>query len=253
MNAPVLSYVPGNSFFHRLHPLTKLFWAILTGVFCFVFSDFWLLGAVIAVNVLIIATSGIVRAGKPVYKLFALLAVLMTVFQLLLNKSGEPLFYFITTGGVEGALYTVLRMLGSLLPLSMMIMLTPASDLASELTAKLKVPYKYAFAVTAVLRFIPLLTSEMGQIVNAQASRGCTIDKGNFISRFRKMLPLTIPLLVSAVRRTEKTGVSMELRGFGSDKRRSRKVRRLGGRDVLVFLIIAACYMVGIFGIIGII
>ena len=76
-------------------------------------------------------------------------------------------------------------------------------------------PYKYAFAADGCpARFIPTLSREMEQIVLAQAARGCDLDLGSVIKRFSRMVSLCIPLLVSALRRTENMAVSLEVRGF---------------------------------------
>lgn len=177
-----LQYVQGTSFFHQLNPLTKLIWALLAGVLCFVCQNLYFLLAINVINIAIILNSKIGRAGKGVYKLFAVISVLLLFFTVFFNREGHMLvdhalgFITITDEGVRQGAVMVLRTLGAMLPLSMMIMLTPASALAAELVEKLHVPYKYAFAATAVLRFIPTLSREMEQIMlGAGGAAGATL------------------------------------------------------------------------------
>lgn len=243
-----LQYVQGDSFFHRLNPLTKMFWALLSCGVCFMCQNIYFLLAVNAVNIAIILCSKIGRAGKGVYKLFAVISVLLLFFTVFFNRSGNMVidralgFVTVTDEGIKQGAVMVLRTLGAMLPLSMMIMLTPASALAAELVERLHVPYKYAFAATAVLRFIPTLSKEMEQIMLAQAVRGCDLDTGSVIKKFSRMVPLCVPLLVSALRRTENMAVSLEVRGFGLPNRTNFKSKKLTYRDGTVYICIALVY-----------
>jgi energy-coupling factor transport system permease protein len=246
----VLQYVPGESYFHRLHPVTKIIWAVLTGVLCFICQDVWFLAAVTAVNIIIFFTSGILREGKPILKLFGLISIILLFFTVFFNHDGTILvsqgIIVITTKGTLLGLVMTLRMLGALLPIGIMIMLTPANDLAATFVRYFHVPYKYAFAVTATLRFIPMLTGEMDKIIQAQTARGCDLDRGGPIKKFGRMIPLTIPLLASSVKKMEQTAISLEVRGFGAGKRSSYRNVRVGARDILVFAGVVVGYIVGI-------
>ena len=246
----VLQYVPGNSFFHTLHPITKVIWAVLTGVLCFICQNVLFLAAISIINVIIFLTGGIVREGRPVLKLFGVISALLLFFTVFFNREGALLFSYgiirITDAGVLQGLVMVFRMLGALLPISIMIMLTPANDLAAAFVRYFHVPYKYAFAVTATLRFIPTLTGEMQQIMQAQAARGCELDKGGPIKRFGRVIPLTVPLLSSSVKKTEQMAISLEVRGFGAGRRSSYRKTHFGARDIVLFTALAALYIVGL-------
>ena len=246
----VLQYVPGKSFFHTLHPITKIIWAVLIGVLCFVFQNVWFLGAIAAINLLIFLTSGIAREGKPILKMFGLICALLLFFTIFFNRDGTILVNYgiitITDVGVLQGLMMTFRTLGALLPIGIMIMLTPANDLSAAVVRYFRVPYKYAFAVTATLRFIPMLTGEMNQIIQAQTARGCDLDRGGPIKRFGRMVPLTVPLLSSSVKKTEQMAISLEVRGFGAGKRSSYRKTNFGFRDILVIALTLAAYAVGI-------
>ena len=247
----VLGYVPGESFFHKLHPITKIIWAVLTGVLCFICQNVWFLAAVSAVNISIFLICKITREGRPVLKMFFVISALLLFFTVFFNREGAILFEYgiivITKTGISQGLVMTFRMLGALLPISIMIMLTPANDLASAVVRYFRVPYKYAFAVTATLRFIPTLTGEMDQIIQAQTARGCDLDKGGPIKRFRRMVPLTVPLLSSSVKKTEQMAISLEVRGFGAGERSSYRKTRFGIRDMFVLGMLLLGYIVGIF------
>lgn len=246
----VLQYVPGESFFHKLHPITKVLWAVMTGVLCFICQNLWFLAAVSIVNLFIFLVSGIIREGRPVLKLFGVISLLLLFFTVFFNREGTALLSYgiimITDAGILQGLSMVFRMLGALLPISIMIILTPANDLAAAFVRYFHVPYKYAFAVTATLRFIPVLTGEMQQIMQAQAARGCDLDKGGPIKRFGRVIPLTVPLLSSSVKKTEQMAISLEVRGFGAGKRSSYRKTHFGARDIVLFAALATWYIVGL-------
>lgn len=102
-----LQYVQGTSFFHQLNPLTKLIWALLAGVLCFVCQNLYFLLAINVINIAIILNSKIGRAGKGVYKLFAVISVLLLFFTVFFNREGHMLvdhalgFITITDEGVR--------------------------------------------------------------------------------------------------------------------------------------------------------
>ena len=246
----VLQYVPGESFFHKLHPITKIIWAVLIGVLCFVFQNVWLLGSIAVINLLIFLTSGIAREGKPILKMFGVICALLLFFTVFFNREGTVLVSYgiiiITENGVLQGLLMTFRTIGALLPIGIMIMLTPANDLAAAVVRYFRVPYKYAFAVTATLRFIPMLTGEMHQIIQAQTARGCDIDKGGPVKRFARVVPLTVPLLSSSVKKTEQMAISLEVRGFGAGKRSSYRKTRFGIRDIAVLALSLVAYGAGI-------
>lgn len=249
MNA-VLQYVPGESFFHRLHPVTKIIWAALTGILCFICQDVWFLAAITTINIFVFLTSGILRDGKPILKLFGIVSVLLLFFTVFFNREGSEILSFgmvvITDLGILQGLVMTFRMMGALLPIGIMIMLTPANDLASAFVRYFHVPYKYAFAVTATLRFIPMLMSEMDKIVQAQTARGCDLDRGGPIKKFRRMIPLAVPLLSSSVKKTEQMAISLEVRGFGAGVRSSYHKMQFTVRDVVVFGSVMIGYVIGI-------
>jgi len=102
-----------------------------------------------------------------------------------------------------------------------------------------KVPYELCFAFTTAVRFVPVLADEAQTIIDAQRSRGLELDKGNILKRIRNYLPVLIPLIVNAIRRSLELAEAMESRAFGSNvKRTSLYILKIQAFDYL-FIILA--------------
>ncbi len=117
------------------------------------------------------------------------------------------------------SLLFVLRMIAATLPLAVMLSVTQISDLSGMLVEKLRVPYKYVFALTTSMRFIPSFAAEPGDIMAAQTARGVDFDTRNIFRKIRLILPLCVPLLISSVARIDRGAISAELRGFSLRRR----------------------------------
>ncbi len=92
------------------------------------------------------------------------------------------------------------------------------------------VPYEFCFAFTTAVRFVPVLAEEAQTIMDAQKARGLELERGNFIKRVRNYIPILIPLIVSAIRRSLELAEAMESRAWGTTKKRTNlyvlKMRR---------------------------
>lgn len=213
-----LSYIPGNSPLHRMNPLIKLLLALVICAACFITSNHFYLLALIALTVGLGAVGGIHRAVlKTLTKLLKLGCVLL-ILQIFFIRDGRVLLslppgLIITDAGLKFSLLLSLRLVAATLPLTLMLQATQISDLTREMVSKLRIPYRYVFAFTTALRFIPVLSEEMAGIMQAQTARGVEFD-GGLIRKIRLLLPMTVPLLVSSVQRIEQSAISAELRGF---------------------------------------
>jgi energy-coupling factor transport system permease protein len=151
-----------------------------------------------------------------------------------------PLGIRITDRGVLFSLLFVLRLFAAAMPLTLMLSVTQMSDLSNVLVRYLGIPFKYTFALTTAIRFIPLFSAEMAGIMEAQVSRGVEFDTRNFFKKIRLLLPLCVPLLISSVRKIEGAAISTELRGFNLRTRSSGyKQYRFGHWDMVMFLVCA--------------
>jgi len=99
--------------------------------------------------------------------------------------------------------------------------LTTSPDHLSLALEQSRVPYEFTFAFTTAVRFVPVLAEEAQTIMDAQKARGLELEKGNFMKRIRNYIPILIPLIVSAIRRSLELAEAMESRGWGASKKRT--------------------------------
>jgi energy-coupling factor transport system permease protein len=111
------------------------------------------------------------------------------------------------------------------------------------------VPYEFCFAFTTAVRFVPVLADEAQTIMDAQKARGLELESGNFLKRIRNYIPILIPLIVNAIRRSLELAESMESRAWGASSKRTNlyKLKLKRGDYLLliisVLMIIAAVYL----------
>jgi energy-coupling factor transport system permease protein len=235
-----LEYVPGNSLLHRLNPLTKLMLSLMICASCFVSGRLTFSLAMIGLNLLLAASAGILPRGLAMLKTLLKLSVILFFLQVFFVRQGTiwlrlPLNIVITDRGVTFSLLIVLRLIGATMPLALMLSITQLSDLSGALVEKGHVPFKYAFALTTAIRFIPVFAGEMAAIMEAQTARGVEFDSPNPFKKVRLILPLCVPLLISSVQKIEDSAVSAQLRGFNLRTRQSAYKRYpFLSRDLLV-------------------
>jgi energy-coupling factor transport system permease protein len=99
--------------------------------------------------------------------------------------------------------------------------LTTSPDHLSLALEQSRVPYEFTFAFTTAVRFVPVLAEEAQTIMDAQKARGLELERGNFMKRVRNYIPILIPLIVSAIRRSLELAETMESRGWGAVKKRT--------------------------------
>ena len=223
------SYIQGDSLLHRLNPLTKLAAAFLLCAACFVTDSCVFCLALIAFDLLAAFSAGAGRRALAMLRILVKLCAFLFVFQVLFISQGQPLLTLplglkITDLGLEFSLLMTLRLVGAALPLALVLSVTRLRDLSAALTSGLRVPYRYAFALTTAIRFIPLFSAEMAAIIEAQTARGVEFDTSNPLRKIRLIFPLCVPMLVTAVRKTDDMAVAAELRGF--NLRRADSSRR---------------------------
>jgi energy-coupling factor transport system permease protein len=235
----LLDYISGDSFLHRLNPLTKLFQAFVFCAACFITTDLFVVLGIIGLNLLLAGIGGIIKRSLRILLSLARLSALLFVVQIFFVREGEillrfPLDIFITREGLRFSLLFVLRFAAATMPLTLMFSVTQMGDISNALNRYLKIPYKYTFVLTTAMRFIPLFSGEMAGIMEAQIARGVEFDTKNFFKKLKLLLPLCVPLLISSVRKIEGGAISAELRGFNfrtpasSYKRYGFGVRDLG-------------------------
>ena len=246
-------YYPANSFVHKCDPRAKILCLIAYIVAVFLGQNFYALGACAALFVLIAIFSGVsfgvlLRSVKGI--LFLLL--FMTVLNLFFCE-GETVwwqwrFISITHEAVYYTSFLAVRVFRLVLGSSLLTLTTTPVALADgieSLLSPLKIihfpVHELALIMSIALRFIPILTDETGRIMNAQKARGADFETGGLAKRVKAIIPILIPLLISAFRRADELGDAMDARCYSGSKVRTKyKKLTLGWRDVISFLGLSA-------------
>ncbi len=237
-------YFPGDTLVHRLDPRTKLIMTVLYIVVLFIargpvsyLAVFLFLAVSIGVSRIRLKT--ILSGLKPILILILITAVL----NLLYNRGETVLLRFwritITLEGVFTALTMALRIVmliaGTLLLTytTSPLQLTDGLEQLLNPLKKLHVPvHELSMMMSIALRFIPTLIEETDKIMNAQKARGAEFDTGNLIQKAKAMLPLLVPLFISAFRRADELATAMESRCYhGGEGRTKMKVLKMARRD----------------------
>jgi energy-coupling factor transport system permease protein len=128
--------------------------------------------------------------------------------------------YVLTAAAVETAAAMTLRFVVLVESFSVFFLTTSPDHLGLALE-QTRVPYEFAFAFTTAVRFVPVLAEEAQTIMDAQKARGLELEKGSFLKRIRNYVPVLIPLIVSAIRRSLELAEAMESRAWGATKKRT--------------------------------
>lgn len=254
-------YYPAQSLIHRLDPRVKIVGTLVFLVSLFVQRS--VLGYVIAtlflggiIKISRVPLKFILKGLKPVI----MLLLITVLFNLFLTGDGTELVHFwifrITDKGLQVAVYTAVRLIYLIMGSSIMTFTTTPNSLTDGLEKllhplnKLQVPvHEIAMIMSIALRFIPILLEETDKIMKAQIARGADLESGNMIQRAKAMIPILVPLFVSAFRRANDLAMAMEARCYrGGDGRTKMKPLVYKGRDRMAYLTLAA-YLVLIFGV----
>ncbi len=241
----VLNYIPGDTILHRLDPRTKLLFSLLVCVAAFLSNQVLYLLALLALNLCFALMGGVIPQTLRILRGMLKACLIMFILQVLFIQQGNIWFSLIgihvTDYGVRTAYMVILRLLNATLPLSLMLTVTRLTDLSNALVVHWHLPYQYAFTITTALHFIPVFFQDMQAVTEAQTARGVSFDTRNPFKRIGLMIPLSIPLLISAVKKTEQAAIAVELRGFNLRTRKSAyKVTRMRAADGVALLLGAA-------------
>ena len=145
--------------------------------------------------------------------------------------------YQITSNTIIYSVATSIRFLTLVSSFSIFFLTTSPDDLGLAMQ-QARIPYEFCFAFTTAIRFVPVLADEAQNIMDAQRSRGLELDKGSFLSRVRKYIPILIPLIVGAIRRSLEMAEAMESRAFGAkDTRTNLYQLEMRSRDWVILMI----------------
>ena len=251
-------YFPGNSVLHKLDPRFKILLMLVFVVLVFFADNFlsfaYLLVAVFLLNLMSGISFRVVLKGlKPV--------IMISLFTGLINlfwTSGDvPLVEFwiirIYSEGIWRAIYMVLRILslvtgtGILLTYTTSPMeLTDALESLLSPLKKIKVPvHEFSMMMSLALRFVPTLIGETEKIINAQKARGTDFESGSLVKRVKALIPILIPLFISAFSRATELAVAMECRCYVGGENRTRMNRlKIRPSDCFWFLFFCLLFFV---------
>ena len=245
-------FFPGTSLAHRLDPRTKLILTVIYIVGLFSAGSFVSYGLMVALLILGVKVSGVapkalVKGLKPV-----LFIICFTALLNLFYTPGEALVEFwifkITKEGIFTAFFMVLRITLLIMGTFLLTYTTSPIALTDGLESllgplkKIKVPvHELAMMMSIALRFIPTLIEETDKIMSAQKARGADFESGNIMEKAKALVPILVPLFISAFRRADELAVAMECRCYhGGEGRTKLHVLRYAVCDYLVMALYVA-------------
>ncbi len=251
-------HFPGNSLVHRFDPRLKLVLTVVYIVLLFAASN--PLGLALSIlflgvmyKVAKIPVKMIGKSLKPILPIVLFTAVLNLFF---VSGEGDPLvhFWFLTiyAEGVRYAVLMAVRVMALIAGTSLLtyttspIVLTDAIEQLLKPLGKLHFPvHELAMMMSIALRFIPTLIEETDKIMNAQKARGAQLDTGKMTDRVKALVPVLIPLFISAFRRADELAMAMECRCYCGGTGRTRlKVLRCEKQDYIDLAVCIACFAV---------
>ena len=258
-------YFPGNSFVHRLDPRTKLLMLILYIVALFLATGWISYGLCFCFLALTIAVStiplkSIITGMKPLVFILIFTGVLNLFFTAGETVLVQFLGITITLEGLERAIFMMARIL-MLITCTFLLTYTTSpialTDGLESLMSPLKVihvpVHELSMMMCIALRFIPTLIEETDKIMSAQKARGADFETGSLMDRVKALVPILVPLFISAFRRADELATAMECRCYqGGEGRTKMKLLRYHLGDFQAFgagiVLVAAVIGLGIFG-----
>lgn len=245
-------YYQTDSVIHKMDPRVKLFGTVIFLVSLFIGRSvplYLLAGIFLATMIKIskVPFSFMIKGLKAV----VFILIFSAAFNLFLTE-GTVIFSIwklqITLEGVITALYMVIRLMMLIIGSSLLTLTTTPNNLTDGLEKSLgflkviKVPvHEVAMMMSIALRFIPILIEETDKIMKAQTARGADFEHGNIIQRAKAMVPLLVPLFISAFRRANDLAMAMEARCYHGGKGRTKmKPLKYKKHDVLAYLVLLA-------------
>ena len=244
-------YYPADSIVHRLDPRTKLVGTMVFIITLFLSDSIW--GYLLATA----ALAAVIRLTKVPFrfivrglKAIVVLLLISVSFNLFLTD-GEVLiklgFLKITREGVETAAFMAVRLIYLVIGSSLMTLTTTPNELTDGMEKGLGFLKRFHMPVHEVsmmmsiaLRFIPILVEETDKIMKAQMARGADFESGNLIQKAKAMVPLLVPLFISAFRRATDLAMAMEARCYrGGEGRTKMKPLKYASRDKIAYAVFA--------------
>lgn len=243
-------YYPAKSILHRLDPRVKFVGTIAFLISLFVANSLWgylLATAFLAVVIVLskVPVKFMMKGLKPLFFIF-ILTVAFNLFLVPGKVVVQIWILKITEEGIRQAIKIGIRLIYLVMGSSVMTLTTTPNQLTDGLEKlmrplnKIKVSvHEIAMMMSIALRFIPILMEETDKIMKAQIARGADFESGNLIKKAKNLIPLLVPLFISAFRRADDLAMAMEARCYhGGDHRTSMKPLKYQNRDIMAYLIL---------------
>lgn len=243
-------YFPGNSLVHKMDARMKIILTVALIVAIFICKTLPSLAVIVLASIALVLVSKIPL--KTVFKSIKPLGIII-LFTAILNLfygKGEPLIQIwklkITEAGIMTAVFMAIRII-SLVVISSLLTYTTSPNELTDALERLMKPLKIfkidvhsiSMTMTIALRFIPTLIEEIDKIMSAQKSRGADMESGGIIHRAKALVPVLIPLFISAFRRANELAYAMECRCYrGGEGRTKMKVMKFSSRDYISLVVV---------------
>jgi len=227
-------YIEGDSFFHRINPLVKITLFLLTTIFSLIlfnFKEYLVFSTIILLSISLsgIGFSRFIASIKPVLLIF----IWTFIFQILFSREGSLIFSFsiikIYSGALTNSILVFFKMFVLIGIASILTLTTSPTEVTHGFEdffkplKLIKVPVSaIALTISIALRFIPVFFDEIERIKIAQTSKGYEVEELKFIKKFKYYAVLLIPLLLSAIKKSENIADAMEIRGYSIKGKKTR-------------------------------
>jgi energy-coupling factor transport system permease protein len=204
---------------HRRDPRVKFLFVLIMFIAAIMFYEIIMLAILFVIPIFFVLLAGVQRQWLRSLKGAMFLAGFLFAFNLIFGYLSPGTTQY-GMSPLEYAFSMSLRFLVLVESFSIFFLTTSPDHLSLALEQS-RVPYEFTFAFTTAVRFVPVLAEEAQTIMDAQKARGLELERGNFMKRVRNYIPILIPLIVSAIRRSLELAETMESRGWGAVKKRT--------------------------------
>ncbi|MGQ9514232.1 MAG: energy-coupling factor transporter transmembrane component T family protein [Thermoproteota archaeon] len=224
----------GESFIHRSDPRAKFVLSFAFMMMAITFLKLELLLFLLVLQLAILANGRCLKDWLRSLKGLSLLIALIFAAQILVSRSW-----------ISAITYS-LRFVVITSAMSWFLLTTSPDDLGLSLE-QVGLPPDLSFAFTMAIRFVPVISNEFQSVYDAQRSRGLELEKGSFIQRIRKYVPIIVPVFIETIRRTYEIADAMEVRAFGAKPKRTRMNILVMHASDWIMLFIAILLLFGTF------
>jgi energy-coupling factor transport system permease protein len=203
---------------HNLDPRIKFVYVCAIFAVAIIFWELLPLLILFLIQIPFVVLAGVKREWIRSMRGAAFLATIIFLTNFIVTFIGAG--YIITAKNLENAAAMTMRFVVLVESFSVFFLTTSPDHLGLALE-QTHIPYEFCFAFTTAVRFVPVLAEEAQTIMDAQRARGLELERGNFLKRIRNYIPILIPLIVSAIRRSLELAEAMESRAWGATKKRT--------------------------------